>query len=215
MLYAINIENAHEYGDALAQLYKLRFRQFKARQSYDVPAYKDMEYDQYDTLATVNLVWIDEDGLVRGCSRLNPTDRPYMLKDLWPEMADDTLPEASTIWEGTRICIDKSLPGALRERVKREIVMGYMEFGLANGIDKYIGVMMNFIWRRVFIQSGWEPTYLGGERLIDGLKTRAGMIQVSPKIHQILKEKTDTHYKVLQNDLRVDLGTEAVEALAS
>lgn len=215
MLYAINIENAHKYGDVLAQLYKLRFRQFKERQSYNIPVYKDMEYDQYDTLATVHLVWIDDDGIVRGCSRLNPTNRPYMLKDLWPEMADAPLPEAANIWEGTRICIEKGLPGELRERIKWEIVLGYMEFGLQNNIDKYIGVMMNFIWRRVFIQAGWEPTYLGSERLIDGLKTRAGMIQMSQEIHTKIKEKTGLHYKVLKNDLLVDLSEQPPLSLAS
>ncbi|MEJ0062469.1 MAG: acyl-homoserine-lactone synthase [Alphaproteobacteria bacterium] len=108
MLYAINIENAHEYGDVLSQLHKLRYRQFKDRQSYDVPVYKDMEYDQYDTLATVYLVWLDEHRIVRGCSRLNPTDRPYMLRDLWPHMVEEELPSSPSIWEGTRICIDKN-----------------------------------------------------------------------------------------------------------
>lgn len=215
MLHAINIENAHEYGDVLAQLYKLRFRQFKERQSYNIPVYKDMEYDQYDTLATVHLVWIDDDGIVRGCSRLNPTDRPYMLKDLWPHMSDAPLPNDARIWEGTRICIDKSLSGELREQIKWEIVLGYMEFALDNNIEKYIGVMMNFIWRRVFIQAGWNPTYLGSERLIDGLKTRAGMIHVCPEIHKVIKDKTGIDKKVLKNDLAVEIDCKHEELIAS
>src|SRR5437764_515644 len=106
MLHAINIENAHEYGSVLPQLHRLRYRQFKERQSYDVPVYNGMEYDQYDNLATVYLVLTDAHGVVRGCSRLNPTDRPYMLKDLWPHMADRPLPCSPLICEGTRICIE-------------------------------------------------------------------------------------------------------------
>ncbi|MGE4350603.1 MAG: acyl-homoserine-lactone synthase [Bdellovibrionales bacterium] len=215
MLYAINIENAHEYGDAMAQLYRLRFRQFKERQSYAVPVYKGMEYDQYDTLATVNLVWIDEDGIVRGSSRLNPTDRPYMLADLWPQMSDQPLPHDSRIWEGTRICIEKNLSGELRERIKWEIILGYLEFGLANGIEKYIGVMMNYIWRRVFIQSGWGADYLGEERLIDGLKTRAGQVFVSQEALYRVRQTTGITSPVLQNMLRVELDSETTEALAS
>lgn len=199
VLYAINIENAHEYGNVLPQIYGLRYRQFKERQSYDVPVYKNMEYDQYDTLATVNLVWIDAEGIVRGCSRLNPTDRPYMLSDLWPYMSDKPLPSSPLVWEGTRICIEKGLPPDLRERIKWEIVLGYLEFGLGNGIEKIIGVMQNFIWRRVFIQAGWDIEFLGEERLIDGIKTRAGQGCVSRTTLNKIRRKTGIGEPVLKN----------------
>ena len=179
MLIAVQIAEAHRHGDVLAQLHRLRFRQFRERQSYEVPVYNGMEYDQYDTLATTYLVWRDDSGIVRGCSRLNPTDRPYMLRDLWPGMASGPLPSSPAVWEGTRICIEKDLDGALRERIKHEIVLGYLEYGLAHGIERYIGVMQSFIWRRVFDAAGWTPHYLGEERLIDGLRTRAGEVHVS------------------------------------
>jgi N-acyl-L-homoserine lactone synthetase len=73
-VHAINIENAHEFGSVLPQLHRLRYRQFKERQSYDVPVYNGMEYDRYDTLATVHLIWLDEARIVRGCSRLLPNN---------------------------------------------------------------------------------------------------------------------------------------------
>lgn len=199
MLYAVNIENAHKYGDVLAQLHRLRYRQFKERQSYAVPVYKDMEYDNYDNLATVYLVDLDASGLVRGCSRLNPTDRPYMLKDLWPYMVDQPLPCSSRIWEGTRICIEKNLPSEDRDRIKWEIVLGYLEFGLVNNIEKYVGVMQNFIWRRVFIQSGWGANYLGAEQIIDGIKTRAGEVIVSQEALQRVQATVGIQDKVLHN----------------
>lgn len=199
MLYAVNVENAHQFGDVLAQLHRLRYRQFKERQSYDVPVYKDMEYDQYDTIATVYLVDLDAKGIIRGCSRLNPTDRPYMLQDLWPYMVDQPLPNSPTIWEGTRICIEKTLPGPERDHIKWSIVLGYLEFGLANGISKYVGVMQNFIWRRVFIQSGWGANYLGEERLIDDIKTRAGEVLVSEAALARVRSTVGIHEPVLQN----------------
>ena len=142
MLYAINVENQHLYGDAMPQLLRLRYRQFKERQNYEVRVYKDMEYDQYDTPETVYLVWLGEQNAVCGTSRLNPTCGPYMLKDIWSDMVEGhELPASSDVWEGTRICIDKGLPAAQRERIKWEIVLGYLEFGLANGIKAYVGIM--------------------------------------------------------------------------
>jgi N-acyl-L-homoserine lactone synthetase len=201
MLYAINVENAHKYGDILPQLYRLRFRQFKERQNYTVPVYKGMEYDQYDTPATVYLTWVDEYKNVRGISRLNPTDRPYMLKDLWPDMVTGQLPNSPYVWEGTRICIEKSLPGYIREKIKWEIVLGYLEFALKNRIEKYIGVMQNFIWHKVFVQSDWGAEFLDDEKIIDGIKTRAGQVMVSEAALQRVRTKTGIFYDVLRNSL--------------
>jgi hypothetical protein len=50
-----------------------------------------------------------------------------MLKLLWPHKADRPLPSSSFMWEGTRICIEKELPAELRNRVKWELVLGYLE----------------------------------------------------------------------------------------
>jgi acyl homoserine lactone synthase len=199
VLHAINIENAHEFGSVLPQLHRLRYRQFKERQSYDVPVYNGMEYDQYDTLATVYLVWLDEGNAVRGCSRLNPTDRPYMLRELWPQLADRPLPSSPFVWEGTRICIEKELPGDLRQRIKWEIVLGYLEFGLANGIMKYIGVMQTYIWRKVFIASGWGAEFIGGEGRIDGARSRVGEVLVSAEALDRVRRTTGIVTPVLRN----------------
>jgi acyl homoserine lactone synthase len=200
LLYAVNIENSHLFGDVIPQLLRLRYRQFKERQNYAVPVYKDMEYDQYDTPATTYLVWTDSDRTVRGTSRLNPTDRPYMLSDIWADMVTEKpLPHSPDIWEGTRICIDKALPGELRERIKWEIVLGYLEFGLARSITTYVGIMQNLIWSRVFIQSGWGAEFLGPEKLIDGIRTRAGQVHVSAEALQRVRYKTGICDPVLKN----------------
>ena len=127
MLHAITIENAHRFGDVMPQLLRLRYRQFKERQSYNVRVHKNMEFDQYDTPETVYLVRVDDQNQVCGTSRLNPTSSPYMLKDIWPHMIEGhELPNTHDVWEGTRICIDKARPGHLRERIKWEIVLGYV-----------------------------------------------------------------------------------------
>jgi N-acyl-L-homoserine lactone synthetase len=200
VLYAITIENAHLHGDVMPQLLRLRYKQFKERQGYDVRVYHNMEYDQYDTPETVYLVWLDDQHRLCGTSRLNPTSRPYMLKDIWPNMVEGhELPESRDVWEGTRICIDKALPSQVRERIKWEIVLGYLEFGLANGIARFVGIMQNFIWLRVFIQSGWGAEYLGPEHLIDGIKTRAGQVHVSPDALQRVRDKTGIQDIVLAN----------------
>jgi len=197
LLHAVNIKNFHVYGDVYPQLLRLRYKQFKERQAYDVPVFEDMEYDQYDTPATTYLVRLDDDGQLVGTSRLVPTTNPYMLKDLWPDMVDGDLPCSPAVWEGTRICIDKGLAPELRDRVKWEIVLGYLEFGLANGIERYIGVMQNLIWSRVFMQSGWGAEFLGAERMIDHIRTRAGQVLVSEEALARVRARTGIAEPVL------------------
>jgi N-acyl-L-homoserine lactone synthetase len=107
------------------------------------------------------------------------------------------------VWEGTRICIEKELPAGLRERIKWEIVLGYLEFGLPNGIARYIGVMQTYIWRRVFLASGWVPDYLGPERLIDGIPTRAGKVLVSSDaLDRVRAPDRDAHNPCRRSKIR-------------
>jgi acyl homoserine lactone synthase len=59
-----------------------------------------MEYDQYDTPAATYLVWLDGSGVARGCVRVTPTDRPYMIRDNWPEMCETRpLPDSLSEWK--------------------------------------------------------------------------------------------------------------------
>jgi len=110
MIDVLNFETAHLYGDAFPKLLKLRYTEFVERLKYEVPTYNGMEYDQYDTPVAVYMVWRDETGNVRAGSRMIPTNRPYMIKDLWPHTVKYIdLPRSPDIWEITRLFVDKTL----------------------------------------------------------------------------------------------------------
>jgi acyl homoserine lactone synthase len=169
VIHVITQESAHLYGDAMPSMYRLRYRAFVERQGYNVFSIRKMEYDAYDTPAAAYLVWRNSADIVRGCARLSPTDRPYMIRDLWPDLvAFEDLPRAEDVWEASRFCIDKELAPDLRARVNRELVYALQEFGLRAGIRYLIGVMQPRIWRRVFIGAGWPIHYLGPPKTIDG-----------------------------------------------
>lgn len=47
---------------------------------------------------------------VRGSVRTAPTDRPYMIKDLWPEMVpENQLPNSMSVWEASRFCVEQAI----------------------------------------------------------------------------------------------------------
>lgn len=161
--------SAYNYGDIMAAQYKLRYKIFAQRQSYDVPIYNEMEYDSYDTPATVYFTWQDDNNETLGVSRVKPTDRSYMIEDLWPDLITSMeMPKSIKVWESSRFGVEKSVDAATKKQVIGALVCANLEFGLLNGIDYYIGIMHPRIWKRTFVDSGWEVEFLGDPKIIDG-----------------------------------------------
>jgi N-acyl-L-homoserine lactone synthetase len=201
MISCITLKTAHHFrGNPLASMFELRFRAVIERQEWNMPTWKRMEYDEFDNPATTYFVWRDEDDVVRGCSRLYPTDRPYMLKKVFSFLVTEgQLPENDmSIWEGSRICVEKDLPAPLRKSVIYELSVAYMEYALANGIHKIIGVMLPAYWRSVYMASGWDPFFYGNvTELPTGERVRAGGLPVSEEMMLKVRRTTGIEETIL------------------
>lgn len=199
MIQALNIETAHLYGDAFPALLKQRYCEFVERLKYDVPTYNRMEYDQYDTPAAVYFVWRDAAGKVRAGSRISPTHRPYMIRDLWPgSIIYTTLPSSPSVWEVTRLFIDKTLSSDLRRIAHAEMLCAYLEFAQHNDITNYIGVAPPGLWKFTFLRCGWPVDFVSD--VIDigySEKIVAGMVQTTPEIMANVRKTTAIDYTVL------------------
>ncbi len=200
MINCITCKTSHFFGQALSSQYELRYKSFIKRQAWGLSEWEGMEYDIYDNPATTYLVWQDKNGTVRGTSRLIPTNRPYMIKDLWPESVDKIkLPNSSKIWEGSRFCVDSQICNSLRELIIKEIVCAYLEYAISHEIKAIIGMMPIGIWRSVFIKNGWSIDFLGKNKPYGGgRKNIAGMLHISKKTLQNVRNKTNIKYPVLQ-----------------
>jgi len=123
MIIGFTQVTAYQYQDILGSTHKLRHKCFIGRMGWDIPKWNGMEYDQFDNLSTVYLVWRDSNNVVRGTCRLAPTDRPYMIKDVWPHIVTKIdLPASPFVFEASRLCVDHHLPGDVRRRVISEMV---------------------------------------------------------------------------------------------
>jgi N-acyl-L-homoserine lactone synthetase len=83
-----------------------RHKVFVQRLHWEIPgvsADATSEWDQFDRGSTVHLVSLSADK-VCGCARLMPTTGPYLLRDVFPELARQggTPASAATIWEMSR-----------------------------------------------------------------------------------------------------------------
>jgi len=184
MIIGFTQVSAYQYQDILGSTHKLRHKCFIGRMGWDIPQWNGMEYDQFDNLSTVYLVWRDDTNVVRGTCRLAPTDRPYMIKDVWPHMVTKIdLPSSPSIFEASRLCVDHELPGDIRRRVISEMVCAYQQIGLINNLDYMLGVMPPNVWRHVFGKSGWDIEFIGPEITLDtGEVIVAGKMNLSQEI---------------------------------
>jgi N-acyl-L-homoserine lactone synthetase len=199
MISCISVGNVHEFGSAYHAQFRLRYDAFIERQHYDVCVYKGLEFDKYDTPASCYLVYHTHTGEALGVSRLTPTTLSCMLKDLWPHLVDDkSLLQSDKIWEGTRYCIAKDLPPALRQRIVHEMACAYLEFGLHMGLERIVGLMPTYIYRSVFERPGIEMDYLGPVEIIGRHRCRAVAIPVNAQQLANVRRKTGITEKVLR-----------------
>ncbi len=189
----VTIANNHLFhNNLLAGQHRLRYDSIISRQNWNVPHIEGMEYDQYDNPATTYLVWKDKNHIVRGVSRLYPTDRPFMLHDVFSHMVTyQPLPVGKDILEGSRFCIDKNVAPDLRKIIIQELVVAYLEYGLSQNVTQILGVMYPVYWRNIFEKNGWQPSWLGDEFITpDGKKSRAASLPLSEAVLKQVRECT-------------------------
>lgn len=185
--------NAHLFGDALAQSYQVRHRAFIEKQEWDVPHCHGMEYDTYDTPAAVYLLARNEEGLVLGLTRLIPTQRPYMLDEIWPKMLGHRAgSHANDLWEATRFAVDPTLDAKSRHGVALAITMACLEFGVSHGIKSYFVLSPLAILRRVIGKggAGCAFTPLGDAEKFGLSRVVAAEVQVDEKTLRSARMKT-------------------------
>lgn len=181
MLSIISYKSISKTADLFFGQHRLRHQEFIERQSYDVKTFDGMEFDEYDTLASIYLVYSEDGKRVLGCSRLTPIDLGCMLKDHFPHLVEDhAIFTRQKTWEGTRFCIDSRLPSDKRLEILRHISVGYVEAALHLGIERIIGLMPTLILRTVFERNGITLDRLGAPYAVgEHSRIQAASIEVS------------------------------------
>ena len=188
-IVCLDWETVHLHGEAWISHHRLRHRVFIERQGWKVPTYRGFEYDEFDTPAAKYILWLDNQGHARGVTRLIPTTRPYMVQTLWPQLVDGELPQMDSIWEASRFGCDRNLDSATRRQIVTELICSCQEFGVANGIRKYLSVMPLVIFKHVIMAAGCPVTILGSAKRMEHHYVGAGYIDVSPKTLAAVRDR--------------------------
>jgi len=202
MLKVISYKNIAANADLFYSQFQLRHREFIDRQRYDVKVFDGMEFDEYDTLASVYLVYTRDNKTVLGCSRLTPLEYGCMLADHFSDLvADKSIFKAPNVWEGTRFCIDKRLSPDDRRDICFALCAGYLEFGLSRGIDQIIGTMQTAILRSVWERSGVTLERLGPVlRIGEHARVQAASIHVSHDQARSIAAYAQAHQSVRREE---------------
>ena len=122
-----------------------------------------------------------------------------MLQEIFPQLVSKiSMPKSYRVWEGSRFCVDSSLQPEMRKRIMQEIIVGYLEFGLDQGVSNFVGVMYPAYWRNIFISNGWDVEFLGEPyRSDEGHKIIAGSGTVSRAVPKKVRDKTGIRQTVL------------------
>ena len=138
VLDIVTPENRHMYRDQLEDMFRMRHRAAVQEMGWRIEIDEQgRDVDEFDYPDTVYILYFNPDGSVGACARLNPTTRPHLLSEVFPDMCVEGAPASPAIWEYSRYLIER------RGKSQQEYMRAWMlvsqavnEWCIDNGIEK-------------------------------------------------------------------------------
>ncbi|UPK16023.1 GNAT family N-acetyltransferase (plasmid) [Bradyrhizobium sp. 155] len=162
-------------------MHRLRGRVFKERLDWDVSVAGGLEIDQYDSFKPTYLLALEQQ--VVGCVRLLPTTGRNMLADTFPVLLDGhAAPNAASIWESSRFCVDTKNVAATAGNGLREatylLFAAMIEWGQQLDLQA-IATVTDLRMERILRRAGWHLERLGTPHQIGATQAVAGLLSVT------------------------------------
>ena len=200
MLDVVSGAERVRFAEALVGMHRDRKRVFVDRLGWQVPVVDgEFEIDQFDSENTVYLLATDEAGRHAGSLRLLPTMGPHLLSDVFPHLCERGIPRGPDIWEITRLCTGPDV--ADPRPIRRELMLGVVEFALANGVRRYT-CMTHVPYLAAVLAVGWECMPLGLPQEDAGVTVGAIVIEITDDTLAMLRQRTGVSEPVLRRETR-------------
>lgn len=123
-------------------MFRLRHQLFFEKLNWAVSSIDGMEYDQFDRDDTVYILYL-EDGKILASFRLLPTTKPYLLSEVFHELAEDYVPRADHVWELSRYCFNDPHVRDMDhfEHISASMLCTLSEFAFLHGITDLVAEM--------------------------------------------------------------------------
>jgi len=168
--------------DLLAEMFRHRCAIFVHEKRWNLKTQDGLEFDVYDTSDTIYLLEFDK-GHIGASMRMNPTDRPCMLGDLFADMCERDMPRGKDVWELTRGAVSADLR---RSGIYGRVICGMVECALLWGAKKGIGVFsVEYLMKQM--RFGLDAKPLGPPRIMDNEPHVAAEIMFNPETLERLR----------------------------
>lgn len=174
-----------------SEVSRYRHKVFVEKLGWDLQTRDGLELDQFDRPDTIYVVSRDQDGQVNGCARLLPTDSPYLLGEVFPQLLNGLPPpNSSDIWEISRFAaVDfqqqaASAAGQFSSPITIQLLQESITCAVAHGAKRLITVSPIGIERllhRILRKSGYRAHRAGPPMVIDGHPIFACWIELDDK----------------------------------
>lgn len=168
----------------LFDIARYRYRVFVEHLGWRLHTAGPFELDEFDRRDTRFIAAIDAAGAVVGTARLLPTDRPYLLANVFPQlMGNAPLPRSATVWEVSRFAaIDPRSPMAspttnFASPLALDILAAAMRMASDAGAQRLISVSPLGI-ERILRHAGVKAEKVSTPREVDGHRLFACWIPV-------------------------------------
>ena len=160
----------------LAAMFRQRHDVFIKEKGWNLKSYNGLEFDQYDTSDTIYLMEFDQRGTIVASMRMNRTDGPYMLADIFGEVCDGPIPRGIDVWELTRGALSKSLR---KSGYWGRMQCAMLEAALLWGAKKATGFFtVDHIMKQMRVGLDIKP--LGAPRIVEGEANVAAEFPFNP-----------------------------------
>jgi N-acyl-L-homoserine lactone synthetase len=182
MIHVVTLANRAMYQAQLVEMHAQRKAFFVDELNWKACEVRDGgEYDDMDDDRAVYLLSLDETGHVQAGLRMRPTDDKSIILDRFPETVDPEKDpgKGPLVWEGSRIYQVPAVRGARGQRVRGELRIAAIEFGLTRGFTGLLG-MCDVAWLATLRNNGWRSTILGPPAACDEGEAFSFVAEVSP-----------------------------------
>lgn len=170
--------------DVLEGIARYRHKVFVETLGWELHAPAGLELDQFDRTDTIYVAARQEDGRLVGAGRLLPTNRPYLLGEVFPQlMGDAQPPRRADIWELSRFAavdFDNASAHPLRQ-FSSPIAVGLlrevMRLAAAHGVARLITVSPLGV-ERLLRRAGFAAHRAAPPVILDGQPLFACWIEV-------------------------------------
>lgn len=162
MVDVVTSQNKWLYTDLLEEMFRMRYEVAVEQLGWQLPiGAPGIDKDAFDTKDTIYLIETDEQrSTVYGCTRLNPTTKPCLMTEVFPEACDlQDIPSSNRVWECSRFLIDRKRCGA-KERntlTRQRLGIAMSEYCIANGITHIIWLTYQMFYNNILGVYDTEP----------------------------------------------------------